>query len=110
MLLIENDSALASLLVRAISNAGASRIDVVDDTEQAMLRATFTDYDVVIADFDLDPRTEGGLSALERVRRERLGPRTYIILSAVAREVPPWCTLVNAGDLRQLTAIVAAWG
>jgi CheY-like chemotaxis protein len=109
VLLIEPDDDLARLLLRVIRSTGPTRLDHARDAEQALLRATFTVYDVVVADFDLGPNAESGLSAIERLRRERFGPQSYILVSAVDHEVPDWCTLVAADDLTRLSTLISAW-
>jgi len=80
VLVVEDDTRMAAMLQRGLSEDGYS-VDVTGDGEEAVWQATEVDYDVIVLDLMLP-----GLDGFEVCRRLRSAQRWAPVLMLTARE------------------------
>lgn len=109
VLLIEDQVIAAKPALRVIEHAGARVVDWAPTAENARFRAVASEYDILVADFDLGPGSPTGVEVLEELRD--LHPAaTCVCISASVREVPGWLTFVSKLDLASgMTSVIATW-
>ncbi len=115
--LLAEDTPTNQLLVKKVLGKRGHTVDVAQDGEEAVARATQTRYDVILMDVQM-PKQDG-LQATIALRRSSVGAQTPIIaLTAYAMsgdrrrclEAGMDDYLAKPLDIRRLVEVVEAWG